>query len=340
MSETIMNGLVLYNFHYMDYSISEAVDTFEGVSTLGHILLRKISVVSQATQLEDLYNQRLRFWKYDMFGKEKGDKYRKRMTICAYLSRGLLIVTFTTAVFLGIRPIFVESKTLPEPLFVPGNNKFLKIFFYVAEMFYLCELILLTSFYDGTFLMMCGELEIQFQILKMAIRSIKIGEDSTLEHEETCCNQLKSCSLYHLFLKKVHHNLNKTFSIFVVFQYGVSVVGICINLFILNSEESTLTQKMTAIMYMQPVSLQLAFIFIPASNVGIESESLADAIFDVDWYNAKNMKMRKHILFMITNALEPLGFTGAGLFDINRTVFLQILRISFSIFTLLRQTTK
>jgi hypothetical protein len=87
--------------------------------------------------------------------------------------------------------------------------------------------------------------------------------------------------------------------------------------------------------------MQSSFTFLSASNLEIavlpfqqifflvkihfQAESLPDDIYQIDWYNSSNNKIPKHVLFMLMRAQKPLRLTGAGLFDVNRNMFLQVL---------------
>ncbi|KAJ3645160.1 hypothetical protein Zmor_022842 [Zophobas morio] len=105
--------------------------------------------------------------------------------------------------------------------------------------------------------------------------------------------------------------------------------------YILSNTPADVTQVMRCIMYLMTVLFQGSISFLPASNVEIEAEKLANEIYCLDWYNSPNLKIRKFVLFWLMKAQKPVQMSGGGLMTVNRNVFLQIPRTSFSICTLL-----
>ncbi|XP_063906765.1 uncharacterized protein LOC135125254 [Zophobas morio] len=92
-----------------------------------------------------------------------------------------------------------------------------------------------------------------------------------------------------------------------------------------------------SVIYIVGIIMQSSFTFLAASNLEIKAEGLTDVVYDVDWYNATGSKIPRHIMFMLMKAQRPLRLTGAGLFNVDRSMFLQIMRTGFSISALIRQ---
>lgn len=87
---------------------------------------------------------------------------------------------------------------------------------------------------------------------------------------------------------------------------------------------------------------QLAFFYFPITNmeievikykgrsitlflfISIQIESLHNVIYNIDWYNCKNIKIRKQIIIMLMKTKEPLHATGKGLFIVDNEMFLKV----------------
>jgi hypothetical protein len=97
--------MVIINFRYKHNSIFEIAEVFSSVACFGHVILqpqnhkyifqiicfiwlllvRKTAIIAYGPLFEDLYRKRFYLWKYDLFGKIKGNQYRKRMATCVSL---------------------------------------------------------------------------------------------------------------------------------------------------------------------------------------------------------------------------------------------------------------
>jgi hypothetical protein len=55
-----------------------------------------------------------------------------------------------------------------------------------------------------------------------------------------------------------------------------------------------------------------------------QADNLTLQIYNIDWYNAKNLKICKFVLFWLAQSQTPVQMSGAGLVKINRQVLLQV----------------
>lgn len=64
---------------------------------------------------------------------------------------------------------------------------------------------------------------------------------------------------------------------------------------------------------------------------------MVNEIYNVDWYNSDDPKVRKFVLFWLMKAQDPLRMSGGGLLNVDRTVFLQVGSLTFDSFLLFDQ---
>ncbi|KAJ3656696.1 hypothetical protein Zmor_015749 [Zophobas morio] len=322
--------LTCVNLFYCD-GVLEVTQTLQSMCSYGHVLLRKILLFSNTSKLEDLHSCGTFFWKYDLFGKKLGHKFRRKMTVARSICFSFSIMATVVAVLFAVSPFVYQDQDLPQPCWVPKPE--LLPFIHVLQVFYVLELGVLDCFLDFTFIITCVELEIQFSLLQTALCKVEI---ETMR-EEVCFNILKKCSTQHVLLMTVHKKLQSTFSFFFLITYLLSVEGIFVQLFLIHEVKVTWGQFLLAILYIVSVVSQCSSVFLVASNLEAEIENLVCSIYGIDWYNTNDKKILTFVIFMIMNAQKSLYITGMGLFRVNRTVLLQILRTGFSISTLLQQ---
>jgi hypothetical protein len=58
--------------------------------------------------------------------------------------------------------------------------------------------------------------------------------------------------------------------------------------------------------------------------VSFQADNLTLQIYNIDWYNAKSLKICKFVLFWLAQSQTPVQMSGAGLVKINRQVLLQV----------------
>jgi hypothetical protein len=211
--------MVIINFRYKHNSIFEIAEVFSSVACFGHVILqpqnhkyifqiicfiwqllvRKTAIIVYGSLFEDLYRKRFYFWKYDLFGKIKGNQYRKRMATCVSLIKFIWGVgAFSIAVHSGA-PIFVENLPLSHACWIPGDNFVIQVILHVLETVFYFETTLLVGVFDEFYLLICTELKIQFELLSKTIKSINIGTEFSRMHEDMCWRKLKRCSKYHMY---------------------------------------------------------------------------------------------------------------------------------------------
>jgi hypothetical protein len=166
------------------------------------LVYRKTLILKHGSLWEEVFEERTRFWTYDSFGTSIGDKFQKLMDLTFSIIK-VLAVSATGSVLLHCAtPYFDTTLLLPQACWIPGNYFFMRVILYVLECVFYSETVFLIAAFDGFYLLMCINLKIQFGLLYAAVRSIKLGENATKDHEESCWKILKEYSQYHTLLLK------------------------------------------------------------------------------------------------------------------------------------------
>nr|XP_015836874.1 PREDICTED: uncharacterized protein LOC103314856 isoform X2 [Tribolium castaneum] len=328
----ILYSMIIINIRYKNANIFEIAEVFEAVSTFGQLVARKSLLLLHRSLFEEIIQDRSHFWSYDSFGGKIGDKYRQEMQFSVSLIKKMWYASVWSLVFHFCTPFFVTNAVLPDACWIPVDSKCLVIFLYALEMVFYIEVIFLLGSFDAFFLCMCTELKIQFNLLNRTLDKLQTNPETT---DEMWLKTLKKCSRHHCFILKVHAKLNRFFSEYFVCQYLINVGGVCIQFFIISNESSNLTQILRSVVYILIASLLGALIFLPSSAIEEEAEKFENRIYDIEWQNTKDLNIRKFIIFWLMKAQKSIHMTGAGLFQVNRNVLIQIPRLAFSIATIL-----
>ncbi|XP_044267779.1 uncharacterized protein LOC123013370 [Tribolium madens] len=323
--------MMIYNIRFKHNNITEITEVFIAVCTFAYIILRKTILIKNSYLYEDLIEEQSRFWKYDLFGKLTESKLRKNMQFCESLIKLIVISGCISATVHSISPLFVKDLELPQACWIPGKNPIAKNIIYVLESVIHVECLNYVAVFDGLYLLTTANLKVQFVLLQKAIECITLKNGE----EKTSWTQLKQCSQYHRYLLSIHRKINKIYSEYFLCSYILTIWGTCIPLFVIFNNSSNVAEVVESMFIAFLINTLLVMMFIPASEIEIEAEKLALQIYFINWYETKNLKIRKFILFWLMQAQVPVRMTGGGMLIINRSLMLQIQRIGFSLTTLL-----
>jgi hypothetical protein len=166
------------------------------------LVIRKTLILKHGSLWEEIFEERSRFWRYDLFGHSAGEKFRKIMDVSVSIIKMFWGSGFVSIAVHLVTPFFVQRMLLPHPCWIPGNNFVLRVILYTLEVIFDMESLFLVGVFDGFYLLMCMNLKIQFSLLSKAVHTIHIGTNPTKAHEEICWKKLKQYNRYHQFLLK------------------------------------------------------------------------------------------------------------------------------------------
>jgi hypothetical protein len=214
-SLVIFYFMVIFNLRYKHSDIFDFADVFNSLFGFGHVhgfsvfyvlihiifqvICRKTLLLLHGSLFEEIMKEYSRFWGYDLFGTPTKNKFEKQMAFCLSIIKLLLAGGAVSVVVHSTAPIYT-GQYLPHPCWIPGNNFIARVVLYGLEVIFYVELVFYMVVFDGFYLLMCSNLQIQFALLGKAVRSIRLGANATKAHEEVCWKKLKEFSQYHKFL--------------------------------------------------------------------------------------------------------------------------------------------
>ncbi|EFA04733.1 uncharacterized protein LOC103314627 [Tribolium castaneum] len=322
----ILYFMIIYNIRFKK-NISDITEVFISISTFTIITFRKTLLIRNGSIYEDILKKQSHYWKYYMFGKPTEMKLRKSMEFCVMVIKFLIASTTGSIIFHSIISPIIEGKiVLPQPCWVPNNDPVANdIIFALENIFYMEGTNYLVVF-DGLYLLMTANLKTQMILLRKAVASINFRED-----EKTTWAKLKEYCEYHKFLLRIHGKINKIYSAFFLMTYVFTIMGTCTPLFVIFYEEADMVLLGKSVFIALILNTLLVMTFIPAGELEIEAEKLSFEIYSINWYETKNLKIRKFVLFWIMQTQIPVQMSGGGMLIVNRPLVLQVQRIAYSL---------
>lgn len=91
----------------------------------------------------------------------------------------------------------------------------------------------------------------------------------------------------------------------------------------------------TVTVYVVCVLYAVFMVFLHANDLSYESVAVADAIYDLNWYEQSQTFKRSMLLFMIRSQ-RPIQLR-AGIYPLTLPTFMQLIKASYTYLTVLKQ---
>ncbi|KAJ3631112.1 hypothetical protein MTP99_012261 [Tenebrio molitor] len=332
----VLNFLVVYQFARAKGDILLIAEAFESLSTYGQLTVRKYQLLLHGNLIEEVMRDWCQNWEYNLFGDKIETELRRKMELCIKMTKTLAFCSTGTITLMCVTALIDDKKLVPLTCFVP-NYKWAAEIIFISEVIILFETLYYVVALDSFYLLNCMNLETQFTLMRELIKSIRFGADDDSE----CLQKLVRCAQHHKSLLRLHQKLNKVYSEYFILQYTITVTAVSIQAYLtiyrlVQGHYKLLSHRtLKSVVYFFTVMLQVALYFIPASNVEIEAENYSLEIYSTNWEANTNNKIGKHLLFMLMKSQKSLNLLGAGMLHVNRPEYLAILRLGFTIATIL-----
>ncbi|XP_018319501.2 odorant receptor 13a-like [Agrilus planipennis] len=288
-------------------------------------------IIELVTQLDD-------FWTSDVFDRDWKRNFeistdRKVVKVCKLVG-GLYI---SCGVYYAVRPLFLQRKVWPVSVYViPAINNISGSYciMYMVET----VLILLIAFnmtgHDSLIFTLVYYAVLELRALQKALKDLIAHEDN----EDELLRKLKIYVKCHDKLHKYIEKVNELFSLFFLYQFFFTTIGICIAIFIMSISISTFhyDDVFKFVLQTMCVYVQMTLYCKGGSDLAYESEALGQAIYESDWTSACQPKVRKMMITIIHRSQKTARLNAGGLFDMNLNSLTSAAKATFSYFTLLR----
>lgn len=165
-------------------------------------MIRKLITLLHSTNYNEIILASKSFWKYEQFGEESCQKFKKNLKTNFIFLKAFLYIGCVHVTALTFTPIFIDIVNVPIPLWIPHQSEILRILIWIAEVLLLFEIVFSCGFFDGLFYLTCTDLVIQLQMIKMRLEKIRFYNTINKNIECSCLIELKKCFIHYIFLLK------------------------------------------------------------------------------------------------------------------------------------------
>uniref|UniRef100_A0A182PAD2 Uncharacterized protein n=1 Tax=Anopheles epiroticus TaxID=199890 RepID=A0A182PAD2_9DIPT len=240
----------------------------------------------------------------------------------------IAIIYISTMMFELIPLVYPDPKkhNLPLPIYIPFLPIDVSPYWHLHYVFQtalnlLCVFFLVAV--DGTLVLSILAAVHQIKGLKILIQELDTGAD-----QKVLNRQLIRIVQIHQRIKSYVHLLEQTYYLDLLVDFGLVCLILCMGLNVIAVE------VMHPIwFFLVSVAFQLFLLCSCGNLLLIESDSLPNVVYSIDWY-VMPVPEQKMLKFIIENAQPPLTLKGIFM-PLIMSSFISVIKASYSYFTLL-----
>ncbi|PSN44116.1 Odorant receptor 67 [Blattella germanica] len=161
--------------------------------------------------------------------------------------------------------------------------------------------------------------------------------EKTLNSEQMAMeDELKACIKHHQKIVSCASELNMVYSPMMFMQCQKSLLALCLVAFQSTMVNGDLLQLFSLVGYVMLLVIQLFLFCWCASELTERGKSVQDAAYDSGWPDA-NFGYKSSLIIMIHNCQVPILLTGGAFYILTMELFIELLRLSFSTYTVLKE---
>uniref|UniRef100_A0A6P7GKD3 Odorant receptor 7a-like n=1 Tax=Diabrotica virgifera virgifera TaxID=50390 RepID=A0A6P7GKD3_DIAVI len=115
----------------------------------------------------------------------------------------------------------------------------------------------------------------------------------------------------------------------------MTIYGVSIGAYVASRDDVSNFQRFLGFMYIMLFNFQLGYDCITSNELSYQASLLAESIFQSNWNGLKDENLKKDLLFVLHHSQRLPAYTVYGLYDLNTTSFIKVLKVTFSAYTFL-----
>ncbi|XP_005190189.2 odorant receptor 30a-like [Musca domestica] len=328
-----LNIFQILDLYYTEKEINDKIHDTYMTMIIFNTFLRAIVMVTNRRKfsesleyMKDLYAELI--MEYDF---EIRQIIRKYSDMVLKVSKINLTMGILTCVGFSMFPIMAEEREFIFGMYVPYLNEYQTPWY---EILLAVQSVLNLSGMC-TFIPFAG-MFVSFLVFAMAISKVlqyKLSKLSTEISSKLAERQIIECIKLHLKLISFIDKVNELCSIIFLVDCILFVAILCIMLlsFIL---VKTVIQKCVIVVYMIMVFTQTFLLYYFSNETYHESLEISTAAYNIDWFNY-DVETQKVLQLLLLRSQKPCAILIAKAYPINLVRLQAMLRVTYSVFTLL-----
>ncbi|XP_052863138.1 odorant receptor 4-like [Anopheles cruzii] len=214
---------------------------------------------------------------------------------------------------------------------IEGTTSFTITYFWIIVAVYL--LVMSLSALDCVFDTLAMHITGLFKLLNAEVDQMSVELRAGVDAKQMR-QTFKRLVLKHKTYLALIDRLEDAFSVYMIFQFVTSSIVICVVLYQFTTVFGWNGETIKTSTYLPGAIIQLYVFCWYAEEMTEEAAMVADHIYNIPWYLG-DIRLQKMFLTLMVKAQKPTGVTAGKFYLITLQSFQQIIRASYSYFTLL-----
>ncbi|KAK0161299.1 hypothetical protein PV327_009784 [Microctonus hyperodae] len=180
----------------------------------------------------------------------------------------------------------------------------------------------------------------QLEVIKCNIKNLDLSTEESMEiNRQRIMKEVIRCIHHTNIVMEFVMEMKSIFGLVIMSQLTVNSLIICLSAFHLTQMTIFIpTEAFGMMMYIFCMTYQIFIFCYHGNELSLQSQSVASAVFGSNWWKF-NQQIKQSFGIMITRFHKPIVFTAGPLIKLSLNTFVNVLRVSYSFFTLLRNST-
>ncbi|THK32900.1 odorant receptor Or1-like [Diachasma alloeum] len=200
----------------------------------------------------------------------------------------------------------------------------------------------LDTLISGFMMLICAQFNILKCRLERTIEEFMIETSSKSDRIRCDSGQISerriaACVKYHRAIFQLAQTINSMFTIIIFIQYTASSIILCVSVLIMSQMPVTSAKFMSLFTYVWCMVLEIFMLCASGNAATVECERLIFDVYCMKWYRLTE-RAKKALLLMMVRTLRPIVFTSGYIIVLSLESFTKLLKLSYSVYTVLQQS--
>nr|AVH87260.1 odorant receptor 19 [Holotrichia parallela] len=316
------------------------IDSCNAAAVLYQVVSKQIVLLIYRKEFSDVIYCVKKFWSSNKFGKKSSTKIHNIQYIVKKLLHIFKLTVLITTILYLLKPLMEGERVLPFTWMNFCNierGTMCYVSSYILQICGVIDILYGMVGFDSLFFILlsygyCELEQVKYAFLDLNVNLSVNGDE--IEVLQKIGILVRQHDRVLIFLRKV----NKLFTNLLLCQFLTSVTCLCTGLFLLTAKgfPPSLTLILRYVPYIFTALSQICIYCTAGQIIGDQSESVANAAFETYWWTKRQPLFRRSIILIIERAQRRTQISAGGVFKLDMTTFVSILRGSVSALTLMQ----
>ncbi|XP_031370969.1 odorant receptor Or1-like [Apis dorsata] len=339
---TCVDSLISKNLKTMSEKFSLCISVLGVSLKVANLFLQRgkiINIMNSLTKENSIPRD-----EHEKIIQRRNDNYARKLTIyCEILNESA--VFFATV---GQYKTFINTRTLPVSDWIPYDLSSSELYT-ISLLYQTVGLLICANASVGNETLIAGlmiQAGVQFEIFCHRVQNLSslltVTRNSNVSRKDLRIRYNKIIGdlvRHHLEVYEFVRTVNTVFQYMIFLQFSISSVVLCLSIYKFSTVDPLSMNFVWSGFYLCCMLMQVYLYCWFGNEVTLKSNKVSDAIYEMDWTILPSNVM-KDLLLVIARSKKPVKVTSGQIFTLSTESFMKIMKMSYSSFNILKNSTK